>query len=340
MFIVIHSNYSILNVNGNMLNGVGNVSVKDFLDQMTALKIAGEKSGIIFKTSKEESITEPDGYLFVDMPESNDEYFSRAIASGKPLFLLVWESGIVNPKNLDIYCHKQFSKVFTYDNTMVDNEKYIKIAYSFDFPLSIPKKFSEKKLCCLIAGNRFSSHPLELYSHRTEIIKWFELNHIDDFDLYGQGWTKIIPPKNLIDRVINKVSFLHSKLKPRHTSYRGTVDNKDEIYQKYRFAICYENAKDFPGYISEKIFHSLFSGCIPIYLGAPNISQYIPKNCFIDRNDFSSIDDLYDFISKITREDYYIYLDAIENFLIQEQKGLFSIDYFTKTITNHILEII
>jgi hypothetical protein len=337
MFIIIHSNYSILNVNGNMLNGIGDVSVKDFLDQMSALKIAGEKRGITFKTSKEESTTEPDGYLFVDTPEYNDDYFSRAKTSGKPLFLLVWESGIVNPKNLDVYYHKQFSKVFTYDDTMVDNEKYIKIAYSFDIPFSIPKKYSEKKLCCLIAGNRFSNHPLELYSYRSEIIKWFETNHSDDFDLYGQGWTKIIPPKNLIDRVINKVSFLHSKLKPRHPSYRGTVEDKYETYQKYRFAICYENAKDFPGYISEKIFHCFFSGIIPIYLGAPNISQYIPKDCFIDRNNFSSIDDLYHFVSDISEEDYYLYLDAIESFLIQEQKGVFSIDYFTKTVIKHIL---
>lgn len=340
MIIIIHSNYSILNLNGNMLNNVGDISVKDFLDQMAALKNAGKKIGITFKTSKEERSIEPDGYLFVDMPESNDDYFSRAVTSGKPLFLLVWESGIVNPRNLDIYSHKRFSKVFTYDNTMIDNEKYIRIAYSFDIPLSIPKKFSEKKLCCLIAGNRYSDHPLELYSYRTEMIKWFEINHIDDFDLYGQGWTKIIPPKTLIDRIINKISFLHSKLKPRHISYRGAVDNKDEIYKKYRFAICYENAKDLPGYISEKIFHCLFSGCIPIYLGAPNISQYISKDCFIDRNDFESIESLYDFISKITKEEYYMYLNAIEKFLVREQKGLFSINYFTTTITNHILEII
>ena len=48
------------------------------------------------------------------------------------------------------------------------------------------------------------------------------------------------------------------------------------------FAICYENARDIPGYITEKIFDCFFAGCVPIYWGgAPNVTDHIPANTFI-----------------------------------------------------------
>jgi hypothetical protein len=56
--------------------------------------------------------------------------------------------------------------------------------------------------------------------------------------------------------------------------------------EKYKFSICYENARDTPGYITEKIFDCFFAGCVPIYWGANNITDHIPKECFIDKRDF------------------------------------------------------
>jgi len=42
----------------------------------------------------------------------------------------------------------------------------------------------------MIAGNKRSSHPLELYSERLRAIEWFEKEHPADFDLYGIGWNQ------------------------------------------------------------------------------------------------------------------------------------------------------
>lgn len=44
-------------------------------------------------------------------------------------------------------------------------------------------------------------------------------------------------------------------------------DNKVEYLKRYRFYICPENAS-VEGYVTEKLFHCIGSGCIPIYWGA------------------------------------------------------------------------
>ena len=44
------------------------------------------------------------------------------------------------------------------------------------------------------------------------------------------------------------------------------ADNKAVYLQQYKFNICPENSID-PGYVTEKLFQSLHSGCIPIYNG-------------------------------------------------------------------------
>lgn len=334
--IILHSNYSILNKNGNMLNNEGDVSVKDFLYQMSKLKEIGLKSDIYFYTSDEIDIDESSAVIFIDMPNEKDTYFLKVQKSGKKLYLMAWESGIINSRNFDVNLHDIFEKIFTYDDNLIDNKKYIKLAYSFKFPETIQKKYKDKKLCCLIVGNKSSEHPFELYSHRLKLIEWFEKNHPNDFDLYGQGWNKIIPPKNIFHRAINKYGFLNQFLKPKRISYKGSVEDKLETYSNYKFAVCYENARDLTGYISEKIFDCLFSGCIPIYWGADNISDFIPSNCFIDKRDFESFESLYEFISNMNENEYLKYLDSIEKFIQDNKDGIFSVDYFTKTIIDNL----
>lgn len=46
-------------------------------------------------------------------------------------------------------------------------------------------------------------------------------------------------------------------------------DNKTEFLKHYKFYICPENAS-VEGYVTEKVFHAIGSGCIPIYWGSNN----------------------------------------------------------------------
>ena len=334
--VIVHSNYDVLNKNNNIFNNVGDVSVKDFLNQMFLLGDYGRRNGVEFVSSDSIDLSDADSFLFIDMPDLDNPYYQKAVSTGKSLFLLVWESGIINPRNSDKRLHDDFKGVFTYDDTLIDDRKYFKVAYSFCFPEAIPKVFESKKLCCLIAGNKSSTHPLELYSKRLDAIAWFEANQPDQFDFYGQGWTKIIPPRNILHRAINKYPLLNKYLSVKHACYRGEIVDKLEIYRKYLFSICFENARDLSGYISEKIFDCFFAGCVPVYWGATNISDYVPPDCFIDMRRFRDVSELHNHLVSINENEYFDYLCAIEDFIKANKRGVFSVDYFSEKITGTI----
>jgi hypothetical protein len=156
--------------------------------------------------------------------------------------------------------------------------------------------------------------PTQLYTHRVRAIRWFEANARDDFDLYGLGWDSAAFP-----------------------SYKGKVSDKLATLTHYRFALVYENAQSYAGYISEKIQDCLLAGVVPIYGGAPNIAQWIPSDCYIDINQFKTFDDLYAFLSGMTAEAHAEYLDRIRDFLIGGKAYPFSTECLVSTLTQYIV---
>lgn len=250
-------------------------------------------------------------------------------------YLLIIESNLVNPNDWDFEKHKQYKKIFCWDDDLVDNEKYFKLNYAFDIPKIIPKKFKDKKLCCTIAGNKSANHLDELYTKRVDFIRWFEKNHFKEFDLYGTQWDEYRFGRSLIGRILNKIKFLRKSTFP---SYKGKVESKNETMKKYKFAICYENIKDSNGYITEKIFDCFFAGCVPIYWGAKNIIDHIPKECFIDKREFHSFEDIYNYMINMNEETYMNYLNSIENFLNSSKADQFRAEVFADTIVNEILK--
>jgi alpha-1,3-fucosyltransferase 10 len=52
--------------------------------------------------------------------------------------------------------------------------------------------------------------------------------------------------------------------------------DKLAVFRKYKFCICMENSIAID-YLSEKLWHGLISGCVPIYLGAPNAYDFVPE---------------------------------------------------------------
>lgn len=231
------------------------------------------------------------------------------------LILFLWEPPSVMPQNYNFKDHSHFSKVYTWKDDLVDNKKYFKFYYPVLQPMiSDIIDFDSKKMCTLIAGNKTSHHSNELYTERHKIIDFFEQNHSDDFDLYGKWWPT------------------------SYNTYKGAIDNKIDRLKYYKFCIAYENIKNIPGYVTEKIFNAFQAGCVPIYLGASNISAYIPKNCFIDRNDFKNEADLYVFMKNITKAEYLEYIKNIQKYLASPQAHLFSSDHFVEIVINLIKE--
>ncbi len=153
-----------------------------------------------------------------------------------------------------------------------------------------------------MASNLKSPYPCELYSEREKVIDFFEQKEEADFEFWGRGWDK-----------------------ERHLSYRWQANDKISVIKNYRFTICYENTSDAPGYITEKIFECFQAGTsVPIYWGAPNVVDYIPKECFIDRRDFVTLEELYQFLKEMPEERYAKYLTHMRHFLSSDAAQQFS----------------
>ena len=117
-------------------------------------------------------------------------------------------------------------------------------------------------------------------------------------------------------------------------SYKGSVVSKTETYHHYKFALCLENMKETSGYITEKIYDCLAAGVVPIYEGAKNITQFVPKECFIEYSQFSSVIELDNYIRNMQEDEYYGYISAIDSFFDKNNSTQYSAAYWTDCILN------
>ena len=286
----------------------------------------------------------------INTPESSDivlcfDYPKSGEINHKNAFLFLFESEVIKPWSWELSNHWPFKKIFTWDDGLVDNERYFKFNYSHKFPykdrfLKTACNFSERKLCALISGNKCIDHPLELYSKRVDAIRWFEKNYPDNFDLYGVGWNKYCGPSRILRKVSQLAPPLNALIAEKYPSYKGVVESKYATLKKYRFAICFENAQKLSGYITEKIFDCFFAGCIPVYWGAENISDHIPKQCFIDMRDFDSYQELYQYLVSLSSIEFSEYQNNIKEFLYGDKSKPFRAEVFVNDIVSHIKAVV
>lgn len=185
----------------------------------------------------------------------------------------------------------------------------------------------------------------ELYTERMRAVAYF--SPYDAIDLYGVGWDE--PSWRLgrtripytIRRLYRFGVAQWQKIKPdplleaARRVYRGKAESKSDTLGNYTFAICFENSI-LKGWITEKIFDCFFAGTIPIYLGAPDIEDYIPKDCFIDMRNFPDYPALYQYLKSLTNAE-------IDGFRLRAREFLSSSQYepFTKrAFANLFREII
>lgn len=251
--------------------------------------------------------------------------YEEAIAKNlsKRLVLMLFEPPSVIPQNENKNLHKNFKIIFTWDSKLVDNDQYFQffLPVTSQYPFIQNISFHEKKMLVDISSNKYSNHKDELYSERRKTILFFEKNYPKDFDLYGNGWNKFHSSYSLCN-----LNFHFYK------SYKGKVIHKWDKLPYYKFAICYENIFDYKDYISQRIFDILRCKSVPIYLGAPNIDDYVDKDSFIDRRNFNSNKDLGYYLANITELEYNNFLKKGQDYLFSERFRKFLSPYFAETI--------
>ena len=269
--------------------------------------------------------------------------------SSAPIYLLLMEPMAINRNNASEALRSLYRRILTWDDQLVDGCRYVNLR----LPGNVENKITSFKLgwigrdrlCCVIAGNKTvhnnvkNNNSDELYSKRVETIRWFESHAPHAFDLYGTGWDSPPARYSLFGRVWNKASRYWYKVikKNPFLSYRGAVKNKHDTLKLYRFSICYENISGINGYLSEKIFDCFYAGCVPVYWGAPDILNYVPRECFVDRRQFADHESLYEFLTSMSEEEYINYQQAMQTFLTSQTAGLFSSEAFASKIVNTIL---
>jgi hypothetical protein len=173
------------------------------------------------------------------------------------------------------------------------------------------KHYKKNKFCSLIASHDNSGLRTKIYN---------EISKIDNIDCPG--------------------FLLHNdnSLKEKYN------DDKYQYLQQYKFNICPENINS-PGYVTEKLFQSLYSGCIPVYNGwskdpepeilNPNIILWYDENnttslikeikklniddnfynSFINQHFFcdTAVDKIYIYLQKFTDKIQYNYKKLLEN---------------------------
>lgn len=297
------------------------------------LRDAFNKKGIELHTA--DTLVEEATLLNIHMDVQN-------LSDGVPCYLLMWETPQICAANGIEVNLMQYRKVFTWNDNLVDGKYFIKINFPNNLnSYEVDGFASRNRFCCLIAGNKTLDRQDErdLYKERVRTIRWFENNAPQNFDLYGVDWNIPVVTSGVSGRIQRRIWRGLTKIIQLcpFPSYRSRVQHKSEVLKHTRFAICYENVRDLPGYITEKIFDCFFSGCVPVYWGASNVTDYIPDNCFIDRRKFTDTEAVYLYLESITEEDFRSYQQHIVDFLASEAARPFSSEFFAETILTTIL---
>lgn len=194
-----------------------------------------------------------------------------------------------------VYVHNTSGDGYSLDG--VNSNKLNKLFYPIPYDDALEPYWEnckrEKRLVVINGNHKPRVRDKEQYSLRIHAMA--ELSKIGVIDLYGIGWnrwwsrTAMWPPYWRSFRALMSI-------------YKGKCASKFEVLQNYEFCLCFENMK-MNGYITEKIFDCLYAGTVPLYMGAPDILDYVPENVFIDCRKYSTWKEMWNDVSLIPSEE-------------------------------------
>lgn len=206
----------------------------------------------------------------------------------------------------------------------------------------------DRKFLNLLNCNRLCRRSWqELYTERLRAVEYFA--QYDEIDLYGLHWdqppyivgeTWIPTTFTRINRYLYK-RFPSVRKRPFDAgikrAYRGFAESKYVTQSQYTFTICYENMM-LPGWLNENIFDCFLVGTVPIFLGPPDITDYVPTECFIDKRKFPSYEELRRFLKSLGPEDVQRYKENARDYLSSDRFRLFTREHFATLFTRAVQE--
>lgn len=112
-------------------------------------------------------------------------------------------------------------------------------------------------------------------------------------------------PKNNRNEVLTQLIELLPGLVHSYGGCQHNMDANDTkiaTISRYKFAFTPENSNDV-SYVTEKIYHALQAGTVPIYIGAPDVHRFVPvPDAVIRVDDFASIEALVDYLKQAAND--------------------------------------
>ena len=293
-------------------------------DGLAPFAILKDKLSIIGKTINtidlEKEYKELD-LLIVMRHENNINKIFNIISKNKKikiLYISTEEISVAPTQSKELLDFGLFDRILTWRDNEIDSKLFFKYHYMTPHRSFKENVISDRNLVCLINAYKicFYSCSNNIYSERFKVIEFYREKKT--FDLYGHNW-----------------SYYDNSIQ----NYKGSTPDKIKTYSNYDFSFIFENSNNELGGISEKIWDSMAAGCIPIYYGAPNIVDYIPKDCFIDYRKFNNLKTLELFLMEMPHNEKTRMRKAISCFLSSKNYEKFTSIGFCKTIINNIEQI-
>lgn len=304
------------------------------------LKSSMESDGHNFNVISEIDPAEADVIIFVGFRYGNRYYREAISGSDRPRLLYIARE----PPLLSIhhsYRHLiklrlYFDKILTWNDDLTTMDRFEK------YHIPIPDEhfhgsgidqnsfeFNRLQLLTMVNTNNHRSNPNELYSERRSVIEFYEENHPECFNLYGQSW----------NRSVSLNDILQGKwVTSYYETYRGEIDNKLDAITNHKFALCFENRTGINGYITEKVFDAFAANRVPVYWGANNIFEYLPQSTVVDYRDFGEPSRLHSHLTNMGEEEYLRKLDRISEFMAR-QSADFRMENVVQAVKRDIYDV-
>jgi alpha(1,3/1,4) fucosyltransferase len=265
----------------------------------------------------------------------------RALQPGTALrFLVALENPYINPLNASPEYFDNFRRVYTWNRRLIGRHNVEEIAYGVRFDIPPWPRFEERRIfSCLINANKGFKDPLpnDLYIERISVIRWYERHAPADFALYGLGWNKPRHESTALGQLKRRAQRLATQLfsyRP-FPSWKGEVADKSSVLLLSKFSYCYENSSGLSGYVTEKLIDCMLNGCVPVYWGADDITEFVPTDCFIDRRQFRETAEVHAYLRAMSPDDYHRRQEAIKAFLAGAGRR-FSAEHFSESLASRI----
>jgi len=181
-------------------------------------------------------------------------------------------------RDLDKYCKyvvAQEKEMFSGKN-IIEHPLFMYTQSTDHHEFYINEEHKKTKRMSIVISNY---GPKPLYEERVSLFRAL-LDTDLDIDFYGRNW-------NVND--------------PR---YKGAPYNKSDALLQYEYSIAIENCRQ-KNYVTEKFFDLTVCNTVPLYHGAPNISEIYPEKSFIQLDFTGPIEKTVEQVKEIYNNDDY-----------------------------------